>query len=261
MKKQTLFNFIVFVITLLIFYIPIFMIIIYSFNATKASGWEGFSFKWYGELFSRSDRLWNALKMSFLMGISSATMSTLLGGLGAWSIYNDKKLKPVVLSMSYLPLMLPDLIIGISLLTLFVMIAIPLSAWSIFIAHTTMNIPFALLLILSVLEESDLSVIEAAKDLGANEFQTWLRVILPMISPGIIASFLLTLTLSLDDFAITFFVSGPGATTLPIYVFSAIRFGLSPAINALSTLIIGGSLILFSLNTRHVKILIKNNSL
>ncbi len=257
MKKHTAFNFIVFLLTLLIFYIPIFMIIVYSFNATKAAGWEGFSFKWYVELFTKSDRLLNSLKVSFLIGIASASMSTLLGGLGAWSIYKNSKLKSIVLSMSYFPLMLPDLIIGVSLLTLFVMMTLPLSVWSIFIAHTTMNIPFALLLILAVLEESDMSVIEAAKDLGANEFQTWLRVILPMISPGIIASFLLTLTLSLDDFAITFFVSGPGATTLPIYVYSSIRFGVSPAINALSTLIIGGSLILFSLNTRHVKLFIK----
>ncbi len=257
MKKRTAFNFIVFLLTLLIFYIPIFMIIVYSFNATKAAGWEGFSVKWYVELFTKSDRLLNSLKISFLIGIASASMSTLLGGLGAWSIYKNHKLKPLVLSMAYFPLMLPDLIIGVSLLTLFVMMTLPLSVWSIFIAHTTMNIPLALLLILAVLEESDMSVIEAAKDLGANEFQTWLRVILPMISPGIIASFLLTLTLSLDDFAITFFVSGPGATTLPIYVYSSIRFGVSPAINALSTLIIGGSLILFSLNTRHVKLFIK----
>ncbi|MGL4676660.1 MAG: ABC transporter permease [Brevinema sp.] len=259
MNKKKSINFIIFLITLLIFYIPIFMIVFYSFNATKATIWEGFSFKWYIELFTRSERLWNALKISFIVGMGSAFMSTLLGGLGAWAIWNNssKKTKNTLLSFSYLPLMLPDLIIGISLLTLFVIIAVPLSVWSIFIAHTTMNIPFALLLILAILEESDISVIEAARDLGASEFQTWLRIILPMISPGITASFLLTLTLSLDDFAITFFVSGPGATTLPIYVFSAIRFGLSPAINALSTLIIGGSIILFSLNKRYMKMIVK----
>lgn len=259
MKKQKSINFIVFVITLFLFYIPIFMIILYSFNATKAAGWEGFSLRWYIELFTKSDRLWDALGMSFFVGILSALTSTFLGGLGAWAIwhYKNKTIKKILLSFSYLPLMLPDLIVGISLLTLFVMLALPLSVGSIFVAHTTMNIPFALLLILAVLEESDMSVIEAAKDLGANELQTWLKVILPMITPGIIASLLLTLTLSLDDFAITFFVSGPGATTLPIYVFSSIRFGLSPAINALSTLIIGGSIILFSLNKRYMKMIVK----
>ncbi|MGL5955228.1 MAG: ABC transporter permease, partial [Brevinema sp.] len=175
MKKQRSINFIVFLITLLIFYIPIFMIILYSFNETKATGWEGFSLTWYIELFTRSERLWDALKASFMIGIGSASMSTLLGGFGAWAIYHSKKIKNLLLSFAYLPLMLPDLIIGISLLTLFVMIAVPLSIWSIFIAHTTMNIPFALLLILAVLEESDISIIEAARDLGANEFQTWLR--------------------------------------------------------------------------------------
>ena len=258
MKKQNLFNFIIFSITLLIFYIPIFMIVFYSFNISKATSWEGFSIKWYIELFSNSARLWDALKMSFLIGIGAALLSTFLGGLGAWAIWHkNNKLRTFLLALSYLPLMLPDLIIGISLLTLFVSMALPLGVGSIFIAHTTMNIPFALLLILSVLEDSDLSVIEAAKDLGANELQTWLRVILPIISPGLIASFLLTLTLSLDDFAITFFVSGPGSTTLPLYVFSAIRFGLSPAINALSTLIIGGSIILFTLNKKYMKIAFK----
>ncbi len=258
MKKTTTFNLIIFVITLMIFYIPILMIMVYSFNATKATGWEGFSVKWYIELFTRSERLLSSLGMSFIIGIGSALMSTFLGCLGAWSIWHkDNKLRTFLLSLSYLPLMLPDLIIGISLLTLFVLMALPLSVTSIFVAHTTMNIPFALLLILAVLEDSDMSVIEAAKDLGANEFQTWARVILPMISPGLIASFLLTLTLSLDDFAITFFVSGPGATTLPIYVFSAIRFGLSPAINALSTLIIGGSIILFALNKKYMRTVFK----
>ncbi len=253
MKKQRTINFIIFLITLLIFYVPIIMIVVYSFNATKAAAWEGFSFKWYIELFTGSSRLLDSFLLSIFVGLSSAVVSTFLGGMGAWSIWNhkSKKLKNTLLSMSYMPLMLPDMIIGISLLILFVMMTVPLSIWSVFIAHTTMNIPIALLLILTVLEDSDMSVIEAAKDLGANEFQTWLRVILPMISPGIIASFLLTLTFSLDDFAITFFVTGPGSTTLPIYVFSSIRFGLSPAINALSTLIIGGSIILFSLNTRY----------
>lgn len=258
MKKRDIFNFTIFVITLFIFYIPIFMIILFSFNASKATGWEGFSFRWYVELFTRSERLWQALSMSFVIGIGSAVMSTFLGCLGAWAIWHkNNKLRNFLLSLSYLPLMLPDLIIGISLLILFVQLALPLSMTSIFIAHTTMNIPFALLLVLSVLEESDMSVIEAAKDLGANQFQIWMRVIFPMIAPGLIASFLLTLTLSLDDFAVTFFVSGPGSTTLPIYVYSAIRFGLSPSINALSTLIIGGSIILFSLNKRYMKMIVK----
>ncbi|MDK2818171.1 MAG: ABC transporter permease [Spirochaetota bacterium] len=258
MKTQKLFNFIIFSITLLIFYIPIFLIVFYSFNISKATSWEGFSIKWYIELFTNSARLWDALKMSFLIGIGSALMSTFLGGCGAWAIWHkNNKLRTFLLTLSYLPLMLPDLIIGISLLTLFVVMALPLGLGSIFIAHTTMNIPFALLLILSVLEDSDLSVIEAAKDLGANELQIWLKVILPIIYPGLIASFLLTLTLSLDDFAITFFVSGPGSTTLPLYMFSAIRFGLSPTINALSTLIIGGSIILFTLNKHYMKIAFK----
>lgn len=258
MKKTQIFNIIMFIITMGIFYIPIIIIVIASFNAGKSYVWEGFSLKWYQELLTHSQRLLNSLKISIVIGLASAFMSTMLGCFGAWAIWHrENKWRTVLLSLSYMPLMLPDLIIGISLLTLFVMLAFPLGIGSIFIAHTTMNIPFAVLLILSVLEESDLSVLEAAKDLGANELQMWLKVLLPILAPGLLASFLLTLTLSLDDFAITFFVSGSGSTTLPIYVYSAVRFGLSPAINALSVLIVGISVLLFSFNKRYLKLAFK----
>jgi len=258
MKKNHIFNLIIFIITMGIFYIPIIIITIASVNSGQLTEWEGFSLKWYQELFTESRRLINSLKMSILIGISSAVMSTILGTLGAWAIWHrENKLRTYLLSLSYMPLMLPDLIIGISLLTLFVILALPLGVGAIFIAHTTMNIPFAVLLILSVLEDSDLSVLEAAKDLGANELQIWMKILLPILSPGLIASLLLTLTMSLDDFAITFFVSGPGSTTLPIYVYSAVRFGLSPVINALSVLIAGVSVILFSFNKRYLKIVFK----
>ncbi|MGL4393924.1 MAG: ABC transporter permease [Brevinema sp.] len=258
MKKQNFFNLALFIVTLFIFYIPIVMILVFSFNHGKSAEWQGFSFEWYQELFTRSDRLIAALMNSLFIGLGSAFLSTVLGCIGAWGIWHySKKLRSTLLLFSYMPLMLPDLIMGISLLTLFVLMAMPLGIGTVFIAHTTMNIPFAVLLILSILDNSDLSVIEAAKDLGANDWQIWMRVLLPILSPGLIASFLLTLTMSLDDFAITFFVSGPGSTTLPIYIYSAIRFGLSPAINALSVLIIGVSIILFSLNKKYMKIAFK----
>ncbi|MGL4367301.1 MAG: ABC transporter permease [Brevinemataceae bacterium] len=258
MKKHRIVNLLFFVSTMLIFYIPIVLILIFSFNFGKSSEWEGFSFKWYQELFLNSERLWLAAGMSFIIGVSSAVLSTILGCMGAWAIWHkNNKLRMFLLSLSYMPLMLPDLIVGVSLLTLFVFMALPLGVGSIFIAHTTMNIPFALLLILSVLNDSDLSVLEAAKDLGAGEFQIWTRVLLPMLFPALTASFVLALTMSLDDFAITFFVSGPGSTTLPIYVYSAIRFGVSPAINALSVLIIGISIILFVINKRYIKMAFK----
>lgn len=257
MKSKTL-NLIIFIFTMLIFYIPILTMMVFSVNSGKSAVWEGFSLKWYALLFAGSPKIWSALGNSMLIGILSSATSTLIGTLGAWAVWHRSlKWRKFLLSLSYMPLMLPDLIIGISLLTLFVMLSFPLGLETIFIAHTTMNIPFSMLLILSVLEESDLSILEAAKDLGANEFQTWTKILLPIIAPGLTASFFLTLMLSLDDFAITFFVSGSGSTTLPMFVYSSIRFGVSPALNALSVLIVGVSLIVFSFNKKIGRMLIK----
>jgi len=130
------------------------------------------------------------------------------------------------------------------LLVFFSGIGLRLSLFTVFVAHVTFNLPFVFLLVLARLEEFDFSIIEAARDLGASETQTLLRVILPISMPGIVSGFLTAVTLSLEDFVITFFVTGPGATTLPLYVYSAIRFGVSPVINALSVVMIVGTVVL-----------------
>ena len=147
-------------------------------------------------------------------------------------------------AITFLPMILPEIIIGVSLLVFFAGIKLKLGLFTIFIAHTTFNLPFVFLMVMARLDEFDYSIIEAAHDLGASERQTLLRVIVPVCMPGIISGFLTAVTLSLEDFVITFFVSGPGSTTLPLYVYSAIRFGVSPVINALSVVMILGTVVL-----------------
>jgi len=144
---------------------------------------------------------------------------------------------------------LPEIIIGVSMLIFFASVKLPLGLLTIIIAHITFNIPYVLLIVMARLSEFDYSIIEAAYDLGAKEIDTLLKVIIPMSLPGIISGFLVAITLSIDDFVITFFVTGPGASTLPLHIYSMLRFGLSPVINSLSVILIVGSLV-FALTSK-----------
>jgi spermidine/putrescine transport system permease protein len=146
--------------------------------------------------------------------------------------------------VSFLPMILPEIIIGVSLQIFFAGVGIKLGLFTIFIAHTTFNLPFVFLMVMARLDEFDFSIIEAARDLGANEAQTLRKVTVPICMPGIVSGFLTAVTISLEDFVITTFVAGPGSSTLPLYIYSAIRFGVSPVINALSVVMILGTVIL-----------------
>jgi len=189
--------------------------------------------------------LWHAFENSILIALSSALMATVLGSLAAvgTSRYNFW-FRPYVRSMSFIPMILPEIIVGVSLLVFFAGIGLKLGLVTVWIAHTTFNIPFVYLLVSARLEEFDPSIVEAARDLGATEAQTLWRVVLPVTMPGIASGFLTAVTLSLEDFVITFFVAGPGSTTLPLFIYSAIRFGVSPVINALSVVIVAGTVLL-----------------
>ena len=237
-----------FILVLIFFYMPILMLIVLSFNNSRGFNWGGFSLKWYIELFKNSPDLWEAVFRSILIAISSSFISVVIATLGAIAIkWYNFKVKKYVKFISYIPLVIPDIIMGISLAIFFANIikgGVPLSLWTIFIAHTTFNIPFALFIIMSRLDEFDYSVVEAAYDLGASEFTTLVKVIIPMMMPGIIAGFLMAVTLSFDDFVITSFVSGNGQPTLPIYIYASIKRGVSPVVNALSVILIIGTIIL-----------------
>ena len=233
------FSNIMLVLVILFLFMPLFVVITYSFNATRGMRWTGFSLTWYAKLLFESKELWRAFANSFIIAISSSVVATILGSLAAVGIKWYKfKSRAYIQIVSFLPMVLPEVIIGISMLIFFTAVRIPLGMFSIFVAHTTFNLPFVFLLVSARLEEFDFSIIEAARDLGATERQTLVKVIIPSIMPGVMSGLLMAITMSLEDFVITFFVSGPGSTTLPLYVYSMIRYGVSPVINALSLVLI-----------------------
>ncbi|MGL4986514.1 MAG: ABC transporter permease [Treponemataceae bacterium] len=248
-QKYFSFSFTVLIITLLFLFLPLFLIIVFSFNDGKAVTFTHVSLKWYQKLFFDSGDLWQSLFNSFIVALLSGIISTLLGTLAAIGVHWYKfKGKSYIQTVSFLPIILPEVIIGIAMLIFFSTIKTPLGLLTITIAHITFCLPFVFLMVLARLDEFDFSVIEASYDLGATEKQAMTKVIFPCLMPGIFSGFLIAVTMSLEDFVITFFVSGPGSTTLPLYVYSMIRFGVSPVINALSfVMMIATVLIAFSL--------------
>jgi spermidine/putrescine transport system permease protein len=238
-------SFAAFCATIAFFYAPLLVLVLFSFNQSKTMTWGGFSLRWYGDLFFHSRDLWRALENSAVIALASASVSTLLGTLAAVGMYwYNFRLKKYVQISSFLPLIIPEIIIGVSLLIMFGLARMPLGLPTIFIAHTTFCLPYAMLIVSSRLDEFDFSIVEAAYDLGAGELQALLRVVVPVSMPGIIAAFLVSITLSLEDFVITFFVAGPGSSTLPLHIYSMIRFGVSPVINALSVMLMAASVAL-----------------
>lgn len=229
--------------SLIFLFLPLLVIVVYSFNKAKGMMWSGFSFIWYEKLFFSSTKLWSSFNNSLIIAFASAFVSTVLGTLAAigvaWYRFRGRN---YIQTVSFLPMVLPEVIIGISMLIFFSAVNVPLGMTTIFIAHTTFCLPFVFLMVLARLDEFDFSIIEAAHDLGASERQTLFKVTIPAIMPGILSGFLMAITMSLEDFVITFFVSGPGSTTLPLYVFSMVRYGISPVINALSFIMILGTM-------------------
>jgi spermidine/putrescine transport system permease protein len=243
--KKALGSNIIYWIVIGFLFMPLVVLIAYSFNKSRSGEWTGFSFVWYQKLFMDSPDLWKAFQNSAIIAFSSALMATVLGTLAAVGTARYSfKLKSYVATMSFIPMILPEIVVGVSLLIFFAGIGLQLGMMTVWIAHTTFNIPFVYLLVSARLEESDPTIVEAARDLGASELQTLFRVIIPMALPGIASAFLTAITLSLEDFVITFFVSGPGATTLPLYIYSMIRFGVSPVVNALSAVMVAGTVLL-----------------
>ena len=245
-RKKFSFSHAVFMVTMIFLFLPLVILIIYSFNDSTSMRWVGFSLRWYKRLFGERE-LWRSFWNSIIIAFSSALTATVIGTFGAIGInWYRFKLRNYVQTVSFLPMILPEIIIGVSLSIFFAGIGIPLGLFTIFAAHTTFNLPFVFLMVMARLDEFDFSIIEAAQDLGANEKQTLLKVTLPICMPGIISGLLTAVTLSLEDFVITFFVAGPGSSTLPIFIFSAItrKGGVTPVISALSVIMILGTVFL-----------------
>lgn len=238
-KKIDLIKFIYLILIFMFLYIPIMVLIAFSFNQSKLNVvWTGFTFKWYQSLLHNAGIL-EAVKNSFIVAIISTILSVIIGSLAAIGMYRYKfKGKRIVDSILYVPLVIPEIVMGISLLAFFSIVKIPLGKVSLIIAHVTFSIAYVVAVVKTRLDGFDKSVEEVAMDLGATPLQTFFHVTLPIIMPGVIAGALLAFTLSLDDVIISFFVAGPGSVTLPLKVFSMVKFGVTPEINALSTLII-----------------------
>jgi len=217
-------------------YLPILVLIIFSFNTQKLNvRWEGFTLHWYGELW-RDANILLAARNSLIIATVSTLVATIIGTLAALSLqrysFRGKTFSEATL---YIPVIIPEVVMGIALLAFFVQVGISLGLQTITLAHIAFNIPFVTLVVRARLHGFDRAIEEAAMDLGANELTTFWRVTLPTIMPGVLAGALLAFTLSLDDYVITYFTAGPGSTTLPLRVFSMVRFAVTPEVNALST--------------------------
>jgi len=221
-------------------YIPIVLLIVYSFNNSRIiSTWKGFTFDYYVKLFQQRDILL-ALRNTMVVGVLSMIVSVLFGITAALALENLKfKGRRVFSGLIFLPLVMPDILMGVSLALFFSSLKIEMGIYTVLIAHITFCISYSIIVIQSRLSGFDYSLEEAAMDLGANKYQIFLKIKLPLMFPGILAAALLAFTLSIDDFVITFFTSGRGFNTLPVYVEGAIRRGTLTTINALSTLMIG----------------------
>ncbi|MEM7033286.1 MAG: ABC transporter permease [Chloroflexota bacterium] len=263
------------IVTYAFLYIPIIVLVVFSFNASKGPAiWQGFTLDWYYSLFSGSgvlglygqnveneainfqaEGIVLAFRNSLIVSVSATIISTIIGTMIALAFHRYRfKLKGIWEVILYLPVVIPDITMGISLLVFFSLLFRLLENWlgirmalgfgTIIAAHVAFNISFVAIVVRARLAGMDRTLEEAAQDLGANEWQTFRRVTLPLIMPGILGGALLAFTLSLDDFVITFFTTGVGSSTLPLFVYGMIRFTVTPAINAISSLMLLASMVL-----------------
>lgn len=218
-------------------YAPIALLIIFSFNESKSRAhWTGFTFKWYKELFN-DVYIMDALKNTILIAIFASIISTILGTLAAIGIHRMKKApKATLMNITYLPVLNPDIVTGISLMLVFIFFKFPRGFMSLLIAHITFCTPFVILSVLPKLKQLNVHLYEAALDLGASPSYALRKVILPQITPGIITGMMLAFTLSIDDFVISYFTTGSGVSNLAITIYSMARRGINPKINAVLTL-------------------------
>jgi spermidine/putrescine transport system permease protein len=218
-------------------YTPILILIIFSFNTQKLNvRWEGFTLNWYKVLFN-DQQIFLATRNTITIAIISTIVATIIGTMAALAMHRYRfPFYSASETMMYIPIVIPEVVMGISLLIFFSIVNIKLGLSTITLSHIAFNVPFVTLVVRARLHGYDKAIDEAAMDLGANEITTFRRVTLPTILPGVLSGAMLALTLSLDDYVITFFTSGPGSTTLPLRVYSMARFMVTPEINALSTI-------------------------
>ena len=231
-------------------YIPIIILIVNSFNSSRFGiNWQGFTTKWYS-LLMNNDSLLQAAQHSLTMAVFSATFATLIGSLTAVALYRYRfRGKPFVSGMLFVVMMSPDIVMAISLLVLFMLLGIQLGFWSLLFSHITFCLPFVVVTVYSRLKGFDVRMLEAAKDLGASEFTILRKIIFPLSLPGVIsgitmAGWVLSFTLSMDDVVVSSFVTGPSYEILPLKIYSMVKVGVSPEVNALATILLVLSLVM-----------------
>ncbi|MDI3336234.1 ABC transporter permease subunit [Defluviimonas aestuarii] len=239
-RKFTWFNATSLTLGFVFLYLPMIILVIFSFNSSKlVTVWAGFSTKWYGELL-QNDAFLNAAWVTLKVAVLSSTLATILGTLAAYVMVRAGRFRGRTLfsGMIYAPLVMPEVITGLAMLLLFIAIGLDRGVTTIVLAHTTFTMCYVSVVVSSRLVTFDQSLEEAALDLGCTPFDAFKSVTLPIIAPAVISGWLLAFTLSLDDLVIASFAAGPSSTTLPMKIFSSVRLGVSPEINALSTLMI-----------------------
>ena len=243
--KQSFFEKIYLGLILVLMYIPIVLVILYSFNGSRISTvWDGFSMKWYVALFSNRE-MGEALKNSLIIaalcsGVSAFVGTCAAGGIHKANTFSDK----VARKLSTVPLMMPEIITGLLFLLIFSALGMKLGVFTIVIAHSSFCIPYVFMTVGSSLSQLDFSSIEAARDLGAGKIRTFFEITIPQLLPGIVSGALLSFAMSMDDVVISFFVTGPRTNTLPIKIYSQLRKGVTPEINALCTLMLAFTVVL-----------------
>ncbi len=240
MNKLSRFNITALALGLAFLYLPVVILIIYSFNASRlVTVWGGWSLRWYAEFFNDGAML-DAAWMSLRVAATSATLATVLGTLAAVALSRgaDFKGRALFSGMLYAPLVMPEVITGLSLLLLFVALNAERGFWTVTIAHTTLTMCFVAVVVQARLGTLDQTLEEAAMDLGCGPLRAFLAVTLPLIVPSIVAGWMLAFTLSLDDLVIASFTTGPGSATLPIRIYSEVRLGVKPEINAICALVV-----------------------
>ncbi|AZN36937.1 ABC transporter permease [Iodobacter ciconiae] len=235
MTKQNKWLWAVALLTYGFLYLPLVIVVVYSFNDSRLNAeWVGFTFKWYRILFNNEQMLL-AARNSLLIGVITSVFATIFGTLAGMAMYKYKlRLLPVLVLT---PIAIPEILMGVSLLMFFVMLNMTLGLFSVALAHIAFCIGFVAIVVRSRLQGMDEALVEAARDLGATPLQAFYLITMPLIMPGIIAGALMAFTLSIDDFVITFFTAGAGASTLPLQIYSMIRIAVTPEVNAISTLL------------------------
>lgn len=218
-------------------YAPIVVLALYSFNSSRSRGtWDGFTLQWYIEMF-QDRQILTSLYYSLVIGVVASLIATAVGTIAAFGIDNMKNLpRATVMNLTYLPVLNPDIVTGISFMLLFIFIHLKLGFITLLLSHITFNIPYVILSVLPRIKQLDKNMYEAALDLGATPSIAFRKIVLPEIMPGVLTGLLLAFTLSLDDFVVSFFNTGSGVSTLSITIYSMARRGINPKINALSTL-------------------------